>query len=49
VLRQHVERADAQRRRVLRSSRDRIDRGAAFQHLEAVGRHEHAVDGSSMR
>ena len=50
VLRQHVERADAQRRRVLRILGDRIDRGAAFQHLEAVGRHQHAAcDGSSMR
>ena len=45
VLRQHVERADAQRRRILRIRRDRIDRGPAFQHLEAVGRHQHAARG----
>ncbi len=32
-----------QRRRVLRVLRDRIDRGAAFQHLEPVRRHEHGV------
>ena len=43
VLRQHVERAGAQRRRVLRVLGDRVERGAAFQHLEAVGRHQHAA------
>ena len=43
VLRQHVERAGAQRRRILRVRGDRVDRGAAFQHLEAVGRHQHAA------
>ena len=43
VLRQHVERAGAQRRRVLRVLGDRVERGAAFQHLEAVGRHQHAL------
>ena len=43
VLRQHVERAGAQRRRVLRVLRHRIDGGAAFQHLEAVGRHQHRL------
>ena len=43
VLRQHVERADAQRRRVLRVLGDGVERGAAFQHLEAVGRHQHAL------
>ena len=43
MLRQHVERADAQRRRVLRIRRDRVDGGAAFQHLEAIGRHQHAA------
>ena len=45
VLRQHVERAGAQRRRVLRILGDRIDRDAAFQHLEAVGRHQHRARG----
>ena len=45
VLRQHVERADAQRRRILRILRDGVERGAAFQHLEAVGRHQHAFRG----
>ena len=43
MLRQHVERADAQRRRVLRMVGDRADRGVAFQHLEAVGRNENAA------
>ncbi len=43
VLRQHVERADAQRRRVLGMVGDRADRGVAFQHLEAVGRNENAA------
>ena len=42
VLRQHVEPAGAQRRRVLRVRRDRIDRGAAFKHFETIGRHQHA-------
>ena len=41
VLRQNVERAGAQRRRVLRVLGHRVDGGAAFQHLEAVGRHQH--------
>ena len=41
MLRQHVERTRAQRRRVLRIFGHRIDCGAAFQHLEAVGRHQH--------
>ena len=45
MLRQHVERAGAQRRRVLRILRDRIDRDAAFQHLEAVGGNEHGARG----
>ena len=45
MLRQHVERAGAQRRRVLRVRGDRVDRGAAFQHLEAIGRHQHALRG----
>ena len=45
VLRQHVERAGAQRRRILRILGDRIDRDAAFQHLEAVGRHQHRARG----
>ena len=43
VLRQHVERAGAQRRRVLGVVVHRADRGAAFQHLEAVGRNQHAA------
>ena len=43
MLRQHVERASAQRRRILRVIRHRADRGAAFQHLEAIGRHENAA------
>ena len=45
VLRQHVERADAQGRRVLRIRRHRRDCGRAFQHLEAIGRHEHTFRG----
>ena len=45
MLRQHVERAGAQRRRVLRVLGDGVDRGAAFQHLEAVGRHQHGLRG----
>ena len=45
VLRQHVERAGARRRRVLRIVRDGVERGAAFEHLEAVGRHQHAARG----
>ncbi len=45
VLRQHVERADPQRRGILRILRDRIDRNRAFQHLEAVGRHQHGARG----
>ena len=43
MLRQHVEPAGAQWRRVLRILRDRIDRGGAFQHFEAVGRHQNAA------
>ena len=45
VLRQHVERAGARGRRVLRVLGDRVERGAAFQHLEAVGRHQHGLRG----
>ena len=45
VLRQHVERAGAQRRGVLRVLGDRVDRDAAFQHLEAIGRHQHRARG----
>ena len=41
MLRQHVERAGAQGRRVLRIFSDRVDRSAALQHLEAIGRHQH--------
>ena len=43
VLRQHVERAGPRRRRVLRIVDDGADRGAAFQHLEAIGRHQNAA------
>ena len=43
MLRQHIERAGAQRRRVLRALGDRLERGVAFQHLEAVGRHQDAA------
>ena len=43
VLREHVECADAQRRRVLSVLGDGVERGAAFQHLEAVRRNEHAL------
>ncbi len=45
MLRQHVERADAQRRRVLRVLGDGVERGAAFEHFETVGRHQHALRG----
>jgi hypothetical protein len=45
MLRQHVERADAQRRSVLRIFIDRVDRHRAFQHLEAIGRHQHRPRG----
>ncbi len=45
VLRQHVEPADAQRRRVLRIHRDGLNGRGAFQHLEAIGRHEHPFRG----
>ena len=45
MLRQHVERAGPQRRGVLRVLRDRVDRDRAFQHLEAVGRHQHGARG----
>ncbi len=54
MLRQHVERAVEQRRRVLRAEIVGLERGAAFQHLEAVGRHQdgaarlvHAVVGAA--
>ncbi len=43
MLRQHVERTGAERRRVLRMIGDRPDRGVALQHLEAVGRNENAA------
>ena len=45
VLRQHVERAGAQRRRILGILGDGVDRRAAFEHLEAVGRHQHGFRG----
>ncbi len=43
VLGEDVERAGAGLRGVLRIFRHRIDGGAAFQHLEAVGRHQHGL------
>ena len=45
VLRQHVEPAGTQRRRVLRILGNRRNRGRAFQHFETVGRHQHAARG----
>ena len=45
MLRQHVERAGAQRRRILRVLGDRVDRDATFQHFEAIGRHQHRARG----
>ena len=45
VLRQHVQRANAQRRGVLRVFGNRIDRNRALQHLEAIGRHQHRARG----
>ena len=54
MLRQHVERALEQRRRVLRADGARLERCTAFEHLEAVGRHQdraarlvHAVVGAA--
>ena len=43
MLGEHVERADARGRRVLRVHRNGVERGAAFQHLEAVGGDENAL------
>ena len=43
VLGQHVERADARARRVLRVFGDGVDRRATFENLEAVRRDEHAL------
>ena len=43
VLRQYVERADAKRRRVLRILGNGVERGAAFEHFEAVRRNKHAL------
>ena len=45
VLRQHVERSLARERHVLLAGLGGIDRGAALQHLEAVGRHQHRLRG----
>ncbi len=45
MLGQHVERADAGRRRVLRILGDGIQRSAAFEHFEAVRRHQYALGG----
>ena len=42
VLREHVERTDAQWRRILRVLGDSVERGAALEHFETVGRNEHA-------
>ncbi len=54
MLRQHVERAIDQRRRVLRAEIVGVEGGPAFQHLEAVGRDQdrlrrfvHAVVGAA--
>jgi hypothetical protein len=41
VLGEHVERAGARGRGILRVLGHRIERGAAFQHFEAVGGHQH--------
>ena len=38
MLRQHVERAGAQRRGILRAFRNCRDGGVALQHLEPIGR-----------
>ena len=43
VLAEHVERAGAERRRVLVAEIVGVERGAALQHLEAVGRHQDAL------
>ena len=45
VLRQNVERPGAQRWRVLRTFGDGIYGDAAFQHFEAIGRHQHRARG----
>ncbi len=45
VLRQHVERTLARKGDVLRAGLSRIDGGAAFQNLEAVGGHEDRLRG----
>ena len=45
MLRQHVEPAGAQGRRILRIFGDGIDRDAALQHLETVGRDQHGARG----
>ena len=45
MLRQHIQRAGAQRRGVLRIFIHRIDCHGAFQHLEAIGRHQHGARG----
>jgi len=43
MLGEHVERADARGWRVLGIFRNCVERGAAFQHFKAVGRHQHAL------
>ena len=45
VLRQHIQRAGAQRRGILGVFADGVDRNAAFQHLEAIGRYQHRARG----
>jgi hypothetical protein len=45
VLGEHVERADARRRRVPRVGGDGINRCAAFEHLEPVRRNKHSFRG----
>ncbi len=45
MLRQHVERALTRERHVLLAGFGGVDGGAALQHLEAVGRHQHRLRG----
>ena len=45
MLGEHVERAVDQRRRILRAEIVGLERGAAFEHLEAVGRHQDRLGG----
>ncbi|MEI9929176.1 MAG: hypothetical protein WDM89_01060 [Rhizomicrobium sp.] len=45
MLRQHIEPADLQPFAIELTRHHRVTRGFAFQHLEAVGRHEHCAAG----